>query len=204
MAELVSGSVRPGTARLYDVKWRAFCAWCDRGRIVASQASAPVVADFLTSLQGLAPSTVEGYRSAMSETLKHLRGIDFAADPCIRGIFRNRRLTRPSERNKVPPWDVAGVLRYLSGALLSPGKGLHFQISLLGLSSCWRWCQARGEESSVPCPGRDSHGIGTERRCFVDLIHFSSPGPNRVRGSLCRLLRSGRYLTLLEVRTLTS
>ncbi len=49
---------------------------------------------------------MEGYRSAIAETLKHLRGIDIASDPCIRGIIRNRRLTRPLERNKVPPCRV--------------------------------------------------------------------------------------------------
>ncbi len=48
MAKLVSGSVRPGTSRLYDVKWKAFCVWCDEHRIVASEVSTSVVADFLT------------------------------------------------------------------------------------------------------------------------------------------------------------
>ncbi len=46
----------------------------DERRVVASGVSTPLVADFLSSLQGLAPNTVEGYRSAISETLKHLRG----------------------------------------------------------------------------------------------------------------------------------
>ncbi len=74
------------------------------------------MADFLTSLQALAPSTVESYRLAIAETLKHLMGVDIALDLCIRGIIGNRRLTRPLERNRVPPWDVAVVLRYLSDA----------------------------------------------------------------------------------------
>ncbi len=41
VAELVSGPIRPGTAKLYDVKWKAFCNWCDERRVVASEVSTP-------------------------------------------------------------------------------------------------------------------------------------------------------------------
>ncbi len=53
-------------------------------------------------------------------------GVDIASDPCIRGIIGNRRLTRPLERNRVPPWDVAVVLRYLSGAPFESREGASF------------------------------------------------------------------------------
>ncbi len=149
VGELVSGSIRPGTARLYDVKWKAFCVWCDERRIVASEVSTPVVADFLTSLGELAPSTVADYRSAIAETLRHLRGIDIVSDPFIRGILRNHRLAMPLVQNKVPPWDLAVVLRYLSGAPFEPRKGVRFQMSHTKLYSCWRWRQARGGVNSM-------------------------------------------------------
>ncbi len=149
VGELVSGSIRPGTARLYDVKWKAFCVWCDERRIVASEVSTPVVADFLTSLGELAPSTVADYRSAIAETLRHLRGIDIVSDPFIRGILRNHRLATPLVKNKVPPWDLAVVLRYLSGAPFEPRNGVRFQMSHTKLYSCWRWRQARGGVNSM-------------------------------------------------------
>ncbi len=71
---------------------------------------------------------MEGYISAIAETLRVLRDIhvDITSDPCIRGILRNRRLNTPLVRNKVPPWDLGVVLKYLSGTPFETRKGASF------------------------------------------------------------------------------
>ncbi len=47
----------------------------------------------------------------------------------------SRGIARPLVRNKVPPWDLAVVLRYLSGAPFEPRKALHKALFLLALAS---------------------------------------------------------------------
>ncbi len=169
----MSRSIRPGTAKLYDVKWKAFCVWCDECRIVASEVSTLV--DFLTSLLGLAPSTVEGYRSAIAETLRVLRDIDITSDPCIRGILRNRRLNAPLVRNKIPPWDLGVVLKYLSGAPFETRKGASFSditltaLFLLALASGKR----RGEIHALTREGLSWNYDKTIVYCAFDPTFIS-------------------------------
>ncbi len=55
-----------------------------------------------------------------------MRGVDIASDPCVRGILRNRRLNAPLVRNKVPPWDLGVVLKYLGGAPFETRKAASF------------------------------------------------------------------------------
>ena len=54
------------------------------------------VADFLAHLQdeGKAPSTIEGYRTAIAETLKYSGRPDIAEDPCIKALIKSHRLAR--------------------------------------------------------------------------------------------------------------
>ena len=119
VSRMVSSSVRPSTNKVYDTKWTIFAAWCEKRKVCASKASTPLVADFLAEKQTLAPTSVEGYRTAISNTIKHVRGRDITSDPCIQSLIRSNRLRNTVTKN-VPPWDLAVVLRYLSKSPFEP------------------------------------------------------------------------------------
>ena len=71
-SQSITAAVRPTTSGVYDQKWLVFCRWCRGRKIPPTKAYVSDIADFLVSLQdrGRAPVTVEGYRTAISETFK--------------------------------------------------------------------------------------------------------------------------------------
>ena len=170
VSRMVSSSVRPSTNKVYDTKWTIFAAWCEKRKVCASKASTPLVADFLAEKQTLAPTTVEGYRTAISNTIKHVRGRDITSDPCIQSLIRSNRLRNTVTKNDVPPWDLAVVLRYLSKSPFEPIESSTLKnltmksIFLLALASGKR----RGELQALTREGLSWNENKTVVTCRLD------------------------------------
>ncbi len=145
--QVVLRSVRPGTSRLYGVKWRGFCTWCDaQGHC----------------WQG--PSYGNGHHSYLC-----LWQADIASDPCIQGILRNYRLRRPLVRNNVPPRDLAVVLMYLTGPRFEPLQGPLLLTSPAKPCSCWSWHR---KVNFMPQLGVVSLGMSVDPFWLVNLAPF--------------------------------
>ena len=87
-ASLIAKAKRPSTSAVYDAKWTVFTRWCLRRRVDPLHPSLGKVADFLIFLfeeRNCSPSTIKGYRSALSNTLKFGGGRDkeIGSDPRI-------------------------------------------------------------------------------------------------------------------------
>ena len=77
VAEHVSKARRDSTVKVYDAKWQIFRDWADQRKIDPIQATPQIVADFLTflfSVKKCQVSTIRGYRSTISNTLKYRTG----------------------------------------------------------------------------------------------------------------------------------
>ena len=139
----ISEPVRPSTAGVYDSKWRVFSTWCSGKQIDSVNPSIQQVADFLVekSEGGTAASTLAGYRTAISNTLKHSSGLDISFDfdfiECftttvlrahswlnwvgldissseeISSLIRSFFLRQPRVRNPIPSWNLSLVLKML-------------------------------------------------------------------------------------------
>ena len=73
VAEHVSKARRDSTIKVYDAKWQIFREWANERKIDPIQATPQIVADFLTflfSVKKCQVSTIRGYRSTISNTLK--------------------------------------------------------------------------------------------------------------------------------------
>ena len=73
VAEHVSKARRVSTAKVYDAKWQIFRDWANQRKIDPIQATPQIVADFLTFLfpvKKCQVSTIKGYKSTISNTLK--------------------------------------------------------------------------------------------------------------------------------------
>ena len=103
------------TLRLYDSKWDAFTLWCMRRDYDPLTLPIAKVADFFVHLfnDGMAPVTIEGYRSAIDSVWLPTSGRTMAGDDSIRQLIANFKLERPRAVNHVPKWDLSLVLRYL-------------------------------------------------------------------------------------------
>ena len=148
-ASHISKSVRDSTNCVYDAKWRVFSAWCDGRKINPFQITVQQLADFLVYLfevKGLVPSTIKGYRSAISRTIALSGGTDFGKNESISLLLRNFSLTRPKQKVLVPQWNLGLVLSYLSSASFEPVDKI--DLKLLSYKCCFLLALASGRRRS--------------------------------------------------------
>jgi integrase len=119
----ISEHNRPSTNKLYQCRWGAFGRWCAERGTDPLQASVSVIADFLLSLfhKGLQPTSIRGYRTAISNTLKH-QGMDVGADRQLGALLSNLQRECPRPVQSMPSWDLALVLRSLTRHPYEPLK----------------------------------------------------------------------------------
>lgn len=145
----ISGSVRQSTGAIYDSKWSIFCSWCNSKQIDPLSASVQQLADFFIFLfedQGFAPSTIKGYRSAISRTIHLSGGENFGENQFLSLLIKNFYLERPKQRRLVPPWDLAVVLKALQLSPFEPLSSTSFQH--LSYKCCFLLALASGRRRS--------------------------------------------------------
>ncbi|MEW8547328.1 MAG: hypothetical protein AB2693_27790 [Candidatus Thiodiazotropha sp.] len=81
------------------------------------------IADFLLYLfrsKKCQVSTIKGYRSTISNTLKFRSGQNIGFDPIISDLIKSMELQRPVHRSLAPKWDLACVLSSLCSEPYEP------------------------------------------------------------------------------------
>ena len=123
VAEHVSKARRVSTAKVNDAKWQIFRDWADQRKIDPIQATTQIVADFLTflfSVKKCQVSTIKGYISTISNTLKYKTGYDFGSHPVLSELIKSFAIQRPVDRSLAPKWDLAFVLSHMCKAPFEP------------------------------------------------------------------------------------
>ena len=123
VAEHASKARRVSTRKVYDLKWNIFSRWCRIREIDPVMASPGNVADFLLHMfqeKKCQVSTVKGYRSTISNTLKFKSGQNIGSDPIISELIKYMELQRPIQRSLAPKWDLSCVLSSLCGEPFEP------------------------------------------------------------------------------------
>ena len=134
VAERVSKARRDLTVKVYDAKWQIFRDWANERKIDPIQATPQIVADFLTflfSVKKCQVSTIRGYRSTISNTLKFRTGYDFGLHPVLSELIMSFAKQRPVDRSLAPKWDLAFVLTHMCKAPFEPlDKASLFHLSV--------------------------------------------------------------------------
>ena len=134
VAEHVSKARKDSTVKVYDAKWQIFRDWADQRKIDPIQATPQIVADFLTflfSVKKCQVSTIKGYRSTISNTLKYKTGYDFGSHPVLSELIKSFAKQRPVDRSLAPKWDLAFVLSHMCKAPFEPlDKASLFHLSV--------------------------------------------------------------------------
>ena len=121
VAEHVSKARRDSTVKVYDAKWQIFRDWANQRKIDPIQLTPQIVADFLTflfSVKKCQVSTIKGYRSTISNTLKYRSGYDFGSHPVLSELIKSFAKQRPVDRSLAPKWDLAFVfVAYVQGSI---------------------------------------------------------------------------------------
>ena len=123
VAEHVVKARRESTRKVYDAKWRVYLDWANKRQIDPIKATPNVIADFLTFLfneKKCQVSTIRGYRSMISNTLKFSAGFDIGSHPVLSDLITSFQLQRPISRSLAPKWDLAFVLSHICKAPFEP------------------------------------------------------------------------------------
>ena len=102
VAEFVSKSRRTSTQKVFDAKWIVYTRWCHRRKVNPVSAPLTVIADFLIYLfseKKYQISTIKGYRSMISNTLKFKTGNRIGSNPVLSELIRSFKLQRPVNKD---------------------------------------------------------------------------------------------------------
>ncbi|MCG7878355.1 MAG: site-specific integrase [Candidatus Thiodiazotropha taylori] len=116
VADHVSKARRASTRQVYNSRWQIFASWADKRKINPSKATPDIIADFLIYLfkdKNCQVSTIKGYRSMISNTLKFSSYFDIGNDPVLSELIKSFQTQRPVNRPLAPKWDLAFVLTFL-------------------------------------------------------------------------------------------
>ena len=107
---------KESTLLVYEGKWKIFVAWCGGRGCDPFAASISLIADFLCFLKDekkLSLSTIEGYRSAIAGTLRHVTGLEVGKDCALSSLLANFARDKTVKDKRAPGWDLAFVLESL-------------------------------------------------------------------------------------------
>ncbi|CAG2239797.1 unnamed protein product [Mytilus edulis] len=123
--------------------------WCSEREIDPFQVTVQQLADFLVFLfesKGLCPSTIKGYRSAISRTIHISGGPDFGINEHISLLVRSFSLERPRQKTLVPKWDLGLVLSFLKLPPFEPAETI--DLRFLSYKCCFLLALASGRRRS--------------------------------------------------------
>ena len=148
-ARHLSRAVRDSTNIVYDAKWTILCNWCSKKEVNPYQISVQQLADFLIFLfeeKDLSPSTIKGYRSAISRTIHLSGGPDFGSNEFISLLVKNFSLERPRQRVLIPSWNLRLVLSASKSHPFEPADEV--DIKFLSYKCCFLLALASGRRRS--------------------------------------------------------
>ena len=124
VAERIAAPQRSSTRTIYRLKWALFEKWCRENSVDFSTPSVKQISDFFMYLyQDLnrRPSTIDGYRTAIVDTLGPMaQHIAHNAD--LHRLLSSFHRDRPKSSRNLPKWNLSVVLNELTKAPFEPMK----------------------------------------------------------------------------------
>ena len=198
VATRMAKAQKQSSLQVYEGKWQIYCHWCQERSIDPLQAPVNVIASFLTYLheeKELVVSTIEGYRTAISNTLKAVRGEDIGKDPDLSSLMANFVRDNTKIRPSLPCWNLSLVLRMLTK---SPFEPMHrADLKHVTLKTVFLVALATGKRRS------ELHAL---RKDILHSKHWSSitilPDPQFVAKTQLNS-RGGEVLNSVTIKALT-
>ena len=123
-AERIAAPQRSSTRTIYKFNWALFEKWCRRNLVDFATPSVKQVSDFFMYLyQDLnrRPSTIDGYRTAIVDTLGPA-GHHIAQSSDLHRLLSSFHRDRPKSYRNLPKWNLSVVLNELTKAPFEPMK----------------------------------------------------------------------------------
>ena len=113
---IARGGLRKSSLTVYTSRWNQFSRWCTQQERDPWKADVPLIADFLVHQWyaiGQTSRTVEGYRTAISNTLALVLHKRVGDDPFLSALVASFYTDRPVARRTLPQWNLTLVLQML-------------------------------------------------------------------------------------------
>ena len=149
------------TLKVYEGKWKVFCQWCLEKKVDPIKASIPKLADFFIFLfreKKMAPITIKGYRSMISDTYKHYGRDSIGLDKALSDLMSNFDLEKPKHRSLVPSWNLTIVLNWLQRKEFEPLEAA--SLSCLTKKTCFLLALATASRVS------EIHALSVDQACL--------------------------------------
>ena len=124
VAERIAAPQSSSTRTIYKSKWALFEKWCRENLVDFSSPSVKYILDFFMYLyQDLnrCPSTIDGYRTAIVDTLGPA-GHHIAQSSDLHRLLSSFNRDHPKSSRNLPKWDLSVVLNELTKAPFEPMK----------------------------------------------------------------------------------
>ena len=121
VVERIAVPQRSSTRAIYKLRWALFETWCRENSVDFSTPSVKQISDFFMYLyQDLnrRPSTIDGYRTAIVDTLGPA-GHHIAQSSHLHRLLSSFHRDRPKCSRNLPKWNLSVVLNELTKHLLS-------------------------------------------------------------------------------------
>ncbi|MCG7869396.1 MAG: hypothetical protein JAY74_23885 [Candidatus Thiodiazotropha taylori] len=159
--QCISQSRRQSTLKVYSARWKIFSDWCQQRE---SNPVNPSLADlveffcYLFSTLKLSISSIKGYRSMISNTLKFSSSADCTSDPIISELIKGFTLKRPVSRSLTPKWNLTCVLWSLTKSPFEPLKSVDIKFVTFKAVFLLTFASARRRS--------EIHALSVEEGCF--------------------------------------
>ena len=124
VAESIAAPQRSSTRTIYKSKWTLFEKWCRENSVDFSTPSVKQVSYFFMYLyQDLnrRPSTIDGYRTAIVDTLGPT-GLHISQSSDLNRLLSSFHRDRPKSSRNLPKWNLSVALNELTKAPFEPMK----------------------------------------------------------------------------------
>ena len=122
VAARIEAPQRRSTRSVYEAKWTIFTKWWDANQVDFRSPPVKSVADFLMYLfedKKLQPSTIDGYRSVISDKLGDTT-VNMSKNDNLTRLLESFHRDRPKGRRGVSSWNLSLVLHQLTKAPFEP------------------------------------------------------------------------------------
>ena len=122
VATRIEAPQRRSTRAIYESKWSVFVRWCEEHKVDFRSPSIKQISDFLLYLfqeKHLQPSTIDGYRTAISDKIGNGR-VNIGKDENLTRLLDSFHRDKPKGRRGVPSWNLSLVLHQLTKPPFEP------------------------------------------------------------------------------------
>ena len=122
VADRIAAPQRLSTRTIYTSKWTVFQRWCTEQQVDFRHPTISDICNFFWHLfhdLNRCPSTIEGYRTAIADTLGNTT-LNISNNPDIARLITSFHRDRPKAARPLPKWDLALVLHMLTQPPFEP------------------------------------------------------------------------------------